>query len=413
MRIPLILSFILLLFQAASQPASTPHAFGISKISAFDGHQDTTIYSALQEIFNGDLPPSYVSVPMIGMYTRSIERVGPLILGEGMINYVLEGVMDQNFILAQGRRNNAHWQQTTRIAFKYAPSLRMTRDNSSNLLPTNQKVGFQVDKVLWDSYTRIFFTESRGTTQRIQKVNFFADSKPVHSIAFNFVAMHYSNGQPEGVYRSVDSARNDYIKGDFSTNLFRFTFTYNYYSSARKLFSINTGYQRDANVGGPFVFIPEQNKRYGRNRVVGFLQWRSSPRPHIIGLTKNVIGRDDGNFYRIRRMWEYRIRWEYEYILGDLSLFKRSRDYRFNWHLYLEGWPLRSRTLGYLIHIYRGRDYFNIRYDDIVWVAHAGLSFTINRYHNPRFHPDESIIGTGNTPSFINRQERNRIKKSL
>src|SRR3954471_24475222 len=78
--------------------------FGQSVIAAFDEGPDSTVYNALQQIWNADLPVSYVTLPMIGMYTHSIERVGPLILGEGKNGYILEGAMDLNFILVQGRR---------------------------------------------------------------------------------------------------------------------------------------------------------------------------------------------------------------------------------------------------------------------------------------------------------------------
>jgi hypothetical protein len=381
------------------------------RISSYATRPDTSVYSALHEIWNANLPVSYVSLPMIGMYTKSIERVGPLVLGEGVNGYILEGITDLNFILNQGRRQQAHWKQTTRIAFKYAPGLRMTEDNSSNLLPTNQKVGFQFDKVLWDSYTNVIFTESEGSTSRNERKNFFVDKAPLHSLNFTFIAMHFSNGQPDGSYRSVDSARNDYIKGDFSTNLLQPSFTYNYYTKKRQLLSVNLGYQKDLNIGGPLAFLDVQHQRYGENRIIGYLQWRSMPRTHWLGLTKDVKG-TDGHNYRIHRKWEYRYRWEFEYILGDLSKFKRSQDYRFNWHLYLEAQPMRSRAVGYVFHLFRGRDYFNIRYDDITWVAHVGLSFTINRYHNPRFHPDETIKENGDEPKFYQKQSSRQKNKT-
>lgn len=271
----------------------------------------------------------------------------------------------------------------------------------------------QIDKVLWDSYSQIYFTKSNGRTELAERKNFFNDTrKDLHSLNFTLIAMHYSNGQPEGVFRSIDSARNDYIKGDFSTNLIQPSLTYNYYNRKRQLFSANLGYQYDATWFGPFYYIDEQIGRYGRHRALGYFQFRSGPKKNpFFAHTKKVRGRD-GKDYKIHRLWEYRLRWEWEYILDDLSTFKRSKDYRFNWHLYLEGQPMRSRTLGYFVHLYRGRDYFNIRYDDIVQFFQFGFTFTINRYLNPRFHPDEAIKGySAEMPGFFQKQQEKRRRK--
>ncbi|MFN8332209.1 MAG: hypothetical protein U0T81_13510 [Saprospiraceae bacterium] len=44
---------------------------------------------------------------------------------------------------------------------------------------------------------------------------------------FNISAAHYSNGQENGFFYQVNNdKRNDYQKGDFSTNYLRFTLVY-------------------------------------------------------------------------------------------------------------------------------------------------------------------------------------------
>lgn len=364
----------------------------------------------MQQFVNANQPVSYVGA----IHTSAIERPIPLRFGEGVNGYILEGVTDMNFILAQGRRGNKHWMQTSRVSFKYAPGVRMTKDNSSNLVPTNQKVGFVFDKVLWDNFTKITLTEGRGKTKDQEQRSFYSFRKPFHAVSFSFIAMHYSNGQPISSYASIQDSlagRNNYIQGDFSTNVLQPSFTYNYFSPGGTLVSTNLGYQRDGNWFGPFSFLDAQKQRYGQDRLVGFTQLLTHAFKNPFGREIRVIGKDH-NTYWISPMWEYRLRLEYEYILGNLNQFNRTKDYRFNVHLYAEGRPLRSRALGYVLHVYRGRDYFNIRYDDIVWVVEGGLSFVINRYQNPYFHQDQAIIKRSEElPEFYQKQEmKNKTK---
>lgn len=407
-RYPLIVILYVILSQAAAQSPASHHR--VPTITAFNLQADSTIYSALQQLVNAGQPVSYLGFVAV----TPIERPLPLRFGEGANGYILEGVTDLSFLLLEGRRGNKHWQQTSRLSFRYAPGVRMTRDNSSNVIPTNQKVGFVVDKVLWDNFTGAFFTESRGNTYDWERRSFFGERKTLQTVSVSLVAMHYSNGQPTGTYASVSDSligRNDYIKGDFSTNVLQASLTYHRLSVYGNLLSVNVGYQDDGNWFGPFSYLEAQDKRYGYSRITGYAQWITRPHRNPFGHEVDVFGRD-GRTYRIDPKWEYRLRFEYEYILGDLSLFNRSQDYRFNWHLYLEGRPLRSRSLGYLIHVYRGRDYFNIRYDDVVWVFSGGISFTINRYLNPRFHPDKAILNASNTePLFYQKQMEKQQKR--
>lgn len=86
---------------SAFQPK--PPVFGQHNVTAFDTSPDSTVYSAMQQFCNASLPLSYLTFPMIGIRERSIERVGPLVLGEGMNGYILEGNMDLNFVLNQGQ----------------------------------------------------------------------------------------------------------------------------------------------------------------------------------------------------------------------------------------------------------------------------------------------------------------------
>jgi hypothetical protein len=346
----------------------------------------------MQRIMNGIQPISYLSPALLKLWP--VERVIPLRYGEGQKGYLLEGGLDQSFTLLQGRSQMDHFSQTSRVSFRYATTLRMTQDNSSNLLPGNQKVGLQVDKVIWDSYTRNILADRRHKRFQYADDNtWLQQPHDLHMIHAQVTAMHYSNGQPEGVYASAEDSvigRNNYLNGDFSTNFINLSLVYSYYNEY--LFSMAAGYQHDGEWGGPFAFIDEQRERYGMRRITGFLQYRTRPLQNPI--RKHITIKDvyHQRSYQVQRLWEHRFRLDFEYILGPLGRFKRDRDYRFSTHFFYELNPLRSRTAGLTFHLFYGRDYMNIRYDDIVVAAMAGVTFVLNKYRHPRFNPGKYVI---------------------
>ena len=367
------------------------------------------IYGGMQQIITANWPVSYVS-PLLLRFTPLRKRNVDLQFGEGQKGYILEGVTDLQFLLGQGRPTSNHFWQTTRFTLHYAPAVRMTYDNSSNLLPTNQKIGLQFDKVLWDNYTKNSLFNNRSLALDNEKIDFWKREKdPLQIVYLTAFAMHYSNGQPEGVWYNNDPSfnRNDYLSGDFSTNMISVSATYARFY--KNLFSVNLGYQNDANWFGPFVYIREQNARYGHHRITGFAQWLSKPLRHPLRATATVVG-SDGNYYVVDKKWEWKIRSEWEYILGNLKNYP-GKKYRLNTHLFIEGMPLRSRAVGYIAHFYLGRDYFNIRYDDPIFSTMLGISLKLKKFRNPRFDPDDAIIKpTMEAPAYL---EKYREKKSL
>jgi hypothetical protein len=153
------------------------------------------------------------------------------------------------------------------------------------------------------------------------------------------------------------------------------------------------GYQFD--LGG----MPEQTNRYGQNRILLILQSRSKPRTAFFNIipklrTIKEIDINTGKSYTLKRLWEHRVRIESDYILGNLDDFHRSQNYRFGVHFYYEILPLRSRSIGAIFHAYYGRDYLNIRYDDIVLGIMGGLTLSINKYNSPQFSAKDYIVKT-------------------
>ncbi len=378
-------------------------------ITIYDEAPDSSIYSGMQQIITANTPVSYLS-PLALRYNPLRTRNVPLQFGEGQNGYILEGMLDLQFPLVQGRPGSKHFYQTSRVSVRYAPGVRMTFDNSSNLLPTNQKIGLQADKVLWNNYTRRKQMNPKPEGWDFEKINYWKNEKrPFQMVYVTGTAMHYSNGQPEGVWYQNNPSfnRNDYINGDFSTNLVQLSATYaRFYKS---LFSANLGFQYDGDWGGPFSFIPEQNSRYGRTRLNGFLQYNSFPTTPFFRKRKYIIRGSDGNNYRTTYKWEWKLRTDWEYITGDMSNFpagNNGRLYRFNYHVFAEGMPSRSRSLGYILHYYRGRDYLNIRYDDPVWALMFGISIKLRKFRNPIFNPDKGIVPTEELPANIQRYRR-------
>jgi hypothetical protein len=75
-----------------------------------------------------------------------------------------------------------------------------------------------------------------------------------------------------------------------------------------------------------------------------------------------------------------------------------------NTHFYAELSFFRSRCINVFLHGYYGRDYFNIRYDDIIWAVHFGASLSLIRYRPPRFEPNRGLHEVEN-------QRANRLGK--
>jgi hypothetical protein len=416
MRGHLILTaaMVFFLFPHSTRSQIKTIADSLPPIMIFEDYRDTTIYYSMHQILDANFPISYLSPLALKIQPLQNRRYGGLRFGEGQNGYILEGIIDLQFVIMQGRPSSNNVSQTSRLSFRYAPGLRMTRDNSSNLLPPNQKIGLQLDKILWNNFSNSVCNDSYGKNEFcISKYNWPKQKKVLHMLTISALAMHYSNGQAAGVWLN-DSAvlnRNDYIKGDFSTNILAGSFTYSYFNNY--LLSLNIGFQKDADWGGPFSFMSEQNSRYGKNRITGYIQYLSSPKRNPFGSTMLYYNSSTNSSYIIDKKWEWRTRIEWEYIIGDLSRFPLNKKYRLGSHFYLEGTPMRSRSMGYVFHAYYGRDYFNIRYDDPIFALMAGVSFKLKKFKNPWFESLQTVIGRSyKTPKYIKRYEK-RLKQDI
>lgn len=357
-------------------------------ITLFEDNKDGSVYTGMYEILKGIQPVTFVGAAVY----KGINRPYKLIDGEGKGGYVGEVNMDQTFTLLQGRNGSSHFWQRGRLAFRYAPAFRMANDSSLPLIPSNQKAGLEFSYAIWNNYTTDKKKLKEDPVYYARDLDWVNKKKTFKVMHLIFHAMHYSNGQPPGsFYRTTPVLRNDYKRGDFSTNFLSLMGVYSIYTKENRLYSAGLGYRIDGEVGGALSYIDAQKQRFGYHRLLGLLQYRTKPIPFgkLIPWTDIHTGRQ----YALRNKLSLRHRVEAEYILGNLDKFDRPKNFRLGIHYYCELDIAKSRTAGIVFHWYRGRDYLNIRYDDVVSGGNLGISFNLMKYRPPRQKSSDFING--------------------
>jgi hypothetical protein len=375
------------------------------RVTAFEDNKDGSVYTGMYEILKGIQPLSYVG----GALFKGVNRPFTLKEGEGRKGYIFEACIDQTFTIAQGRNGSNHRTQRGRVAIRYAPSFRMARDSSSPLIPSNQKIGFEFDYAVWNNYTKKAKLKN-DYLYYARDPKWINSSKNFSVVHLIVQAMHYSNGQPPGVFLTTFPVkRHNYLKGDFSTNFLSIMGVYSLYSKEHRLYSMGLGYRKDGSVGGPLGFTNEQEKRYGKHRMQSLLQYRTAPKPS--GKLREWINVKTGDTLTLRSKTSFRHRLEMEYIIGNLDSFDRAKKSRFGLHWFTEIEFAKSRAIGAFIHFYYGRNYMNIRYDDIIRGGNIGLTFTLAKYHPPRQKSSSFIVPSNTLIYDAIKKKEVRIKK--
>ena len=297
-------------------------------------------------------PIMYIAFPVV----EPIEdRLLPLENGEGKNGYWLEGNFAYRFSLYQGKYYSYRLAQRLRPTIDVGLMPRLTRDNSSPLLPFNNKFGVGVDFLL---------SSLRGLEKEKPTV-----------VWTTFQLHHYSNGQADSFYVKAPVERNNYRSGDFSTNYWR-GLLHVAHVGTRSVVGASMGYQEDVDLGGPLARNWELYNSYGEQRVLASLQFTRKPRLVTATYQNRATAEEDVVKEEVRRQWMFRT--EMEYIVGNLSKYPRSNKQRLGWHNYLTYMPSLTNEVGFMLHTYMGRDYLNIRYDDAVFICEAGLFFQFN-----------------------------------
>ena len=134
------------------------------------------------------------------------------------------------------------------------------------------------------------------------------------------------------------------------------------------MLNLSLGYRLDWGASNLLIYSDEQKGRYGKQRLEYSLDYH----------TKLLSVRED-IYYQLH------FKLKGEVITDNLNEFKpnlnNSNKYRSGIHLFSELRPLRYRSIGFMLHGYYGRDYLNIRYDDIVVSIQAGITFSLQKYY--------------------------------
>lgn len=340
-----------------------------SRDSISDKHAQT-IYYLIQESWKANKEPSYASFMP---FTTSIgERRIPLRQGEGLNNDLdlLEANLDLRFPLFLGKKRGSGFKRSQRITFDYNGTFRMTLDDSKPIIPGSHKVGFSWFVSLFNNYNG--WIRPQNDPQAEELIS--SQTKNFKFLNLLVRVHHYSNGQAPGFRYTPNENmpsefRNSYLNGDFSTNYAYFEFSGGVYGkNVPTLHQISLGYRRDLGADdSTFAFTIDQEKSYGKDRLMLKYDFRTK---------------------RSRKNLEYHARLEFEHILGNLDAFRpnlinSNRKFRSALRVLLELAPKKNRSLGYFISGNYGRDYLNIRYDDIVYSVKAGITLELDKFYMP------------------------------
>ena len=353
-----------------NSPLTPYHKMGLAKSPG----EEIKLYRVLNQDLNLSKPMSFLTFP--GFINLEQPDV-PLTREEGKDGFFVDSqfflkfpVWEKRYFENDNIRNNRirGFFGYSRLYIDYGFSSRVARNvESSPSLPITNRYGVRWDKVLTFNHRENEEPNSKWKSVNVLWTGGVADSYSLYSknVAYEFSYFtaylhHYSNGGTEGVFLAPN--RNDYVNGDHSTSFWRLSYGRQWHDGMKQHMAMEVGFQHELGDTTTFFSFPiEQEKRYGRNRLIANAQY-------LRGLNSGLI--------------EYlKIRTDIEYILDkDLSDFPYENKYRLGSHLYLDA-PLRGTPgVGILAHFYIGRDYLNVRYDNPVFTAQIGLSLSINRY---------------------------------
>ncbi|HKH60040.1 MAG TPA: hypothetical protein VKA49_04365 [Flavitalea sp.] len=298
-------------------------------------------------------PVMYLAFPII---TPIVDRKIPLVDGEGEDGFWLEGQFGYRFVISQGKYFSYPLIQRLRFTFDVGLMPRMARDDSSPLLPSNNKFGLGFDFLL-----------SNLSQLKKENANLLWATVQFH---------HYSNGQADSFFIDNPIKRNNYRGGDFSTNYYRVFLTAARNNEEKGIISASVGYQKDLNISGPLARSKELTSYYGDNRLLGSIQL--TKRSKLVSVHYQNRATPGLDSVRLLKRRQLILRTEFEYIMGGLAKWEGENKRRFAWHNYFTYMPSVTNEVGFMIHTYLGRDYLNIRFDDVVFIGELGICVKFN-----------------------------------
>lgn len=332
---------------------------------------DTTYYGEMQRILLTQDGISYGSP--VNLASSIGKRRIALNEGEGKNGSLLAANLDLRYPIAMGRPSSNSFYRRSRFTFDYRANFRMSLDDSKPIVPYSNDVGFGYDLIFHDSKFKWYWKDdSVGNLTSIEK------NKQYQFYTLSLQGHHYSNGQAPGFYYTLPDGsdrRNNYQSGDFSTNFFRAKLTWTKANNIKhSLLNLALGGRFDfGSSDGTLQYSPEQVQTYGKTRIEASIDYFTSPQKRMFWWnTKNLI--------------QYRYRASLEYITDDLSQFRPNLEnsdgaFRLSGHGFFEIRPMTHRSVGYLLHLFAGRDYLNVRYDDIIVMAQIGVSLSLDKFY--------------------------------
>jgi hypothetical protein len=298
-------------------------------------------------------PYMYLTYPVI---KPIIDRKIGLEDGEGKDGYWLEGNFAYRFTIYQGKYYSYRFFQRMRPTLDIGLLLRLTKDYSSPLLPANNKVGLGFDFLL----------------SKLNQLN----KKRVTLVWTTLQLHHYSNGQADSFFIDNTVKRNNYRSGDFSTNYYKVLLNVGGIAEQRSIVSGAVGYQKQINLGGPLASSKELNHYYGSDKLLINFQWAHQPK--LVTVNYQNRATTEADTVTIDRRRQVSIRSEFEYIIKGVSSFAGDNKARPGWHIYFTYMPSVTNEVGFIFHTYAGRDYLNIRFDDVIFAGELGVYVKFN-----------------------------------
>ena len=298
-------------------------------------------------------PFMYLAYPVI---KSVVDRRVALEDGEGKDGYWLEGSFAYRFSIYQGKYYNYGFFQRLRPTLDVDLLLRLAKDRSSPLLPSNNKIGLGLDFLL-----------SNPDQLKKEKAKLVWVTLQLH---------HYSNGQADSFFIDNPTKRNNYRSGDFSTNYYKVLLNMGKTSQQKNIVSGSLGYQKQIDLGGPLSSSKELEHYYGTDRLLVNFLWTHKPKLVTINYQNRSTLEPDT--IKIDKRRQITFRSEFEYIFKGVSEFVGKSRRRPGWHNYFTYMPSVTNEVGFIIHTYLGRDYLNIRFDDVVFVGELGVYVRFN-----------------------------------
>ncbi len=380
---------------------------------------EETIYDRIRVMMRVNDPDFYIAPFPISNNLKTFTGDNQLLAEEGNNGYVLEMRLAQRFPIIQPRYSRSdswiRWKLlTVNYDFVYRIASHADDSDDSPGLPMNTKFGLTLFEtaipLTWrgseyfkkkksEAVNKKFTTELLG--------NDIVDCRNLMILVPRLDFTHYSNGQhanPLFVPANGPIVRNNYANGNFSTNYLQGQLDLTSLNKNTQLYNLYVGYRFDFGFSSLLSFDSSQEGRYGKQRVVAGITFRSGPMlysdkindPRFIqDLYK--YSEDLANFTReghseaeidefkknkrptrnLKGMMEVYGRITGEYITHGTEQFNQ---YKTGITGQLGATFINLRTFGLMIQAHYGRDYLNIRYDIPVCNWLLAATFNVNTY---------------------------------